>query len=187
MLTLPHVGNYSIIYADPPWDYAGRVQHGGTSAGYTSGAATFYPTMTPRELMNLPVRELSARKAILFLWTTGPQFEIAVNVAKVWGFTFKTVAFVWDKVLLNPGAYTMSQCEYVLACVRGCIPKPRGSRNERQYLCERRSGHSRKPAEIRTRIDRMFPRSSLKRVELFAVERVEGWDYWGYGVGTQEM
>jgi N6-adenosine-specific RNA methylase IME4 len=168
---------YDVVYADPPWDYANRVQHGGTEVGYTSGAQAFYPTMTPDELCSLPVRSLLLPNSIVFMWTTGPQMEIAMRVLKAWGATFKTVAFVWDKVQVNPGAYTMSQCEYVLVGKRGSIPKPRGTRNERQYVLSQRTTHSTKPVEVRVRIERMFPTQA--RIELFARLGGPGWDLWG--------
>jgi N6-adenosine-specific RNA methylase IME4 len=71
----------------------------------------------------------------------------------------------------------MSQTEFVLAATRGNIPKPRGARNVRQFLSERRTKHSRKPKEVRDRIEAMFP--TQRKIELFARERVPGWDAWG--------
>ena len=40
-----------------------------------------------------------------------------------------------------------------------------------------RETHSKKPDEIRNRIFSMFP--TLNKIELFARQRVEGWDAWG--------
>ena len=37
--------------------------------------------------------------------------------------------------------------------------------------------HSKKPNEVRTRIDKMFP--TQNKIELFARERFDGWDAWG--------
>ena len=51
------------------------------------------------------------------------------------------------------------------------------SRNERQFLSEIRTQHSKKPDEIRNRIMRMFPEKN--KIELFAREKTEGWDVWG--------
>jgi N6-adenosine-specific RNA methylase IME4 len=101
---------------------------------------------------------------------------------KAWGFAYKTIAFVWDKQKVNPGYYTMSQCEICLVGKKGTIPAPRGTRNERQFLSEMRGRHSTKPDEIRKRIERMFP--TQKKIELFARETVEGWDAWGNEVET---
>lgn len=167
---------FAVIYADPPWDYQG-LQHDGTS--YTSCANEWYDTLRPAELKTLSVKSIAARKSILFLWVTGPQFEAGIDVMRAWGFRFRTVAFVWDKEKVNPGHYTLSQFEFVLAGTRGGIPKPRGARNVRQKLSKPRTIHSRKPAEIRGRIDQMFP--YLRKIELFAAEDepIERWTLWG--------
>jgi len=175
---------YPIQYSDPPWDYDNRVQHGGGKASYTSGAKSFYPTMKPAELQELApmVKGWTPQDAIHFMWTTGPQLDVAIATLEAWGFKFKTMAFVWDKCRVNPGAYTMSQTEFVIVGTRGAIPKPRGARNVRQLVTEPRTIHSRKPDVVRARIDEMFPDPDHARVEMFAREKVDGWDAWGDGV-----
>ena len=85
--------------------------------------------------------------------------------------------FVWDKQRVNPGFYTLSQCELCLVFKHGRIPAPRGARNVRQLVSEKRSAHSQKPDEVRRRIEAMFPYA--RRIELFARERAEGWTPWG--------
>ena len=37
--------------------------------------------------------------------------------------------------------------------------------------------HSKKPDEVRKRIEEMFP--TQKKIELFARQKTEGWDVWG--------
>ena len=75
----------------------------------------------------------------------------------------------------------MSQCELCLVFKRGKIPTPRGARNVRQLVTERRTEHSRKPVEVRRRIEEMFPRQ--RKIELFARDAgVHGWDTWGADV-----
>jgi N6-adenosine-specific RNA methylase IME4 len=60
---------------------------------------------------------------------------------------------------------------------KGKIPTPRGARNVRQFLSELRGKHSAKPAEIRNRIEKMFP--TQNKVELFARSKSKGWEVWG--------
>ena len=74
----------------------------------------------------------------------------------------------------------MSQCELCLIFKRGRIPKPRGARNVMQFFEHPRGEHSRKPMQIRDRIDLMFP--TQKKIELFARDSLHGWDAWGYEV-----
>ena len=71
----------------------------------------------------------------------------------------------------------MSQVEICLIGKRGKIPQPRGARNIRQYLEHPREKHSKKPDQVRTRIEEMFP--TQNRIELFARQKAQGWDAWG--------
>ena len=168
---------YEIIYADPPWDYKGQLQHAGVGSEDTGGAVRHYPTVVLDDLMKLDVPSIAADDSLLFLWATSPHLDQAIELGKVWGFAWATVAFVWDKVRVNPGFYTMSQCELCLVFKRGKIPRPRGIRNARQLVTVKRGPHSAKPEEVRRRIEAMFP--SQRKVELFARCRMSGWEPWG--------
>ena len=172
---------FDIIYADPPWDYKGQLQHAGTGGGDTGGAMRHYPTVTLDRLKELAVSDIAADDCLLFMWATNPHLDQAIDLGKAWGFAWATVAFVWDKMRVNPGFYTMSQCELCLVFKRGKIPSPRGARNVRQFVRAERGAHSEKPDEVRRRIERMFPQ--LKKVELFARQQVDGWRAWGLEVG----
>ena len=176
---------YSIIYTDPPWDYKGQKQHAGKGKPTTGGAATHYPTLKLSELKGLPIDQLAAPDCLLFMWATSPHLDQAIDLIKAWGFQWATVAFVWDKQRVNPGFYTMSQVELCLVGKRGRIPQPRGARNVRQLVSVCREKHSRKPDEVRRRIDLMFPEH--KKIELFAREHAPGWDVWGDEAGPRAL
>ena len=173
-LTLP----VEVLYCDPPWDYDGR-SFLGKAANETGAASDHYITMQPKALcaMGSAVKSICARKSICFMWTTGPQLDVSIDVLRSWGFKYKTIAFIWDKARTNPGYYTMSSTELVIVGTRGAIPTPRGTRNERQYLRAKRGEHSAKPVEIRARIERMFP--SQVKLEMFSRTPVDGWYIWG--------
>ncbi len=170
-------GRYDVIYADPPWDYKGQLQHSGPGSGDTGGAARHYPTVTLEGLKRLDVGGIAADDSVLFLWATNPHLDQAIELGKAWGFGWATVAFVWDKQRVNPGFYTLSQCELCLVFKRGRIPRPRGRRDVRQLVSARRGAHSAKPEEVRRRIGLMFP--AQRKIELFARSSCEGWDAWG--------
>ena len=174
---------FDVIYADPPWDYKGQLQHAGKGSGDTGGAIRHYPTVTLSMLRNLEVACIAADNCLLFMWSTNPHLDQAIELGKSWGFSWATVGFVWDKQRTNPGFYTLSQCELCLVFKRGRIPQPRGARNIRQMISEPRTEHSSKPAEARRRIDRMFP--SQSKIELFARRSADSeshsdtWTFWG--------
>ena len=176
---------YDIIYADPPWSYRGREQFGfaGDVGVSTGGAVRQYETIPIDVLCTLPVAQIAAPDCLLYLWCTGPLLLTdCPTLIRAWGFEYATVAFTWYKGKANPGYYTLSSCEFCVVAKRGRIPQPRGVRNARQWIegetiCEERTVHSRKPAEARNRIMAMHP--TQRKIELFARERVEGWDGWG--------
>jgi len=178
---------YSIIYADPPWDYKGQKQHRGKAGGGkdSGGALTHYPCMKLRQLKMMRVQEISDDDCLLFLWATSPHLDQAIQLMESWGFKYKTIGFVWNKERVNPGFYTMSQVEICIIGKKGKIPSPRGARNVRQYLKEMRGKHSAKPKEVRKRIDKMFP--SQQKIELFARATAPGWDSWGHDVGISNL
>ncbi len=178
---------FDIVYADPPWDYNGKMQFDKSGKGvdeidlskniFISSAAFKYPTLKLDELMRIPVNEIAKEDCLLFMWTTNPHLVQAIELGKTWGFEYRTVGFVWDKMSHNPGQYTLSNCELCLIFKRGRIPSPRGARNIQQLVRSPRGKHSEKPIEIMQAIEKMFP--SQERIELFARRAVKGWFSWG--------
>jgi N6-adenosine-specific RNA methylase IME4 len=178
---------FDIIYADPPWDYNGKMQFdksGMTAENigfsrniFISSAAFKYPTLKLDELMKIPVSEIAKADCLLFMWTSSPHLAQALKLGEAWGFDYRTVAFVWDKMNHNPGQYTLSNCELCLVFKRGRIPKPRGARNIQQLVRSPRREHSEKPLEVLHAIRKMFP--TQERIELFARRHTEGWSVWG--------
>lgn len=181
---------FDIIYADPPWDYNGKMQFDKSSKNieqidisrniFISSASFKYPTLKTNELMKIPIHNISKDDCLLFMWTTNPHLHQAINLGEAWGFEYRTVAFVWDKMSHNPGQYTLSNCELCLVFKRGRIPRPRGARNLQQLVRSSRKEHSEKPTEVMQAIEKMFP--SQKRIELFARKKTAGWTTWGLDV-----
>ena len=106
----------------------------------------------------------------------------ALEVIKRWGFKYKTVAFTWikenkksDGYFTGMGYYTRCNPEQCLLATKG-KPK-RISKSVRQLIVSRLEQHSKKPDDIRNRIVKLC--GDLPRIELFARQRVEGWDCWG--------
>ena len=184
---------YDVIYADPPWDYGGKMQFDKSSSGvdkinwnksiFISSANFKYPTLKLRELQKIPIHQIAKDDSLLFMWVTSPHLANGIDLGQSWGFEYKTVGFVWDKMAHNPGKYTLSYCELCLVFKRGRIPTPRGTRNEKQLLKIPRGMHSSKPAEVRDAIQRMFP--TQQRIELFARHRPKNWDVWGLDVRAE--
>lgn len=181
---------YDIIYADPPWDYGGKMQFDKSGKKdvnvnwenniFISAANFKYPTMKTKEMMKIPIHEITKDDCLLFMWVTNPHLAQAIDLGKAWGFDYKTVAFVWDKMNHNPGQYTLSYCELCLVFKKGKIPQPRGARNIKQLVRVPRGEHSQKPIEVLKNIEEMFP--TQERIELFARHKPDKWDVWGLDV-----
>ena len=168
---------YTVIYADPPWSY--RVW---SKKGAGRSAEAHYPTMSMEEIKALPVGELADRDCALFLWMTLPMLREAWGVLDAWGFTFKTVAFVWIKLtrqantlFTGMGYWTRANAEICILATRG-HPK-RQARNVHQVIVSHIEEHSKKPDEARRRIEALM--GDVPRIELFARQYPPGWDVWG--------
>jgi N6-adenosine-specific RNA methylase IME4 len=170
---------YAAIYADPPWHFRNW-----SAKGTGRNAVSHYDCMSVSELAALPVVDLAADDCVLFLWATDPLLPRALELIHAWGFEYKTVGFYWVKTnaaaksdqdfFTGLGYWTRANPEQCLLATRG---KPsRKSKDVRRLIVDRRREHSRKPDQVRDRIERLVPGPY---VELFARETKPGWDCWG--------
>jgi len=167
---------YKIIYADPPWSYKDKALSGNRGAGCK------YKTQSQNWLEELPVNNIADKDSILFLWVTMPKLNECFDLIKAWGFEYKTVAFTWvkknkvaDSWFWGMGKWTRANAELCLLATKG-KPK-RIDAGVHSVIDSRIQKHSKKPNETRDRILKLI--GDLKRVELFAREKVDGWDSWG--------
>lgn len=164
-------GPYKIIYADCPWWYHG--QHSYQPHGH---ASIHYPCMKDEELMQMPVKDITDKNSVLFLWVTSPLLARAMPIIPAWGFRYKS-SFVWDKILHNMGYYNSVRHEFLLIATKGsCVPPIRKLFDSVQSI-PREKRHSKKPEIFRNIIDTLYPEG--KRLELFARSQTSGWDVWG--------
>jgi N6-adenosine-specific RNA methylase IME4 len=164
---------YSVIYADPPWQYTSGDQHGTEEQDTVLG--DHYPSMSLAEICDLPVKQMAAENAVLWMWVTSPTLEESFEVIRSWGFKYKA-SMIWDKVAHNVGNYVSVRHELLLICTKGQPPKV--PKLVDSVVEIDRGEHSRKPEYFRELIEELYP--SAKRIELFRRGDVpEGWDAWG--------
>lgn len=79
--------------------------------------------MSIEEIADLPVNELADENCALFLWVTFPLLKEIWKVIDAWGFTYKSVAFVWikqnkkaDSLFWGMGYWTRANAEI---CILG--------------------------------------------------------------------
>lgn len=174
------MSKYDIIYADPGWQYGSKGPRSGRFEKLD------YTTVPTKGICALNVGAIAADNCALFMWVTGSFMPDAIQVAKAWGFEFVRIDKVWAKKKPSGkphaacGPWGMSDAEFIVLFVRGSMcSRQIGKRN--QYVvveAEYPGKHSEKPAIFRTLIEERFS-PSMRKVELFARERLDGWDAWG--------
>lgn len=162
-------GRYSVILADPPWQYS--------NTGLTGSAEEQYPTMPTPEICKLPIGEHATDNAVLFLWVTNPMQCDGVEVARAWGFEPKT-KFVWVKNRAAPaGFYCRSRTEDLWVCTRGegMTVAPENLPDNVIEAAVRK--HSEKPERAYDLIEELYPKA--RKLELFVRKRRKGWNAFG--------
>lgn len=179
-------GQYRTIVADPPWAYwQKRIVTTAKTADTRPEATAQYPTMTAADVAALPVRDLAADDAHLYIWTTNPVLPEAFAVVDAWGFEYRTL-LTWRKLgTLGMGYWFRGDTEHVLFATRGDLPIPPELR-QRNWFEAHKQGHSVKPDCFLDMVEAVSP---APRVELFARRaRLAGWDYWGNeSLGTADL
>lgn len=138
--------------------------------------------MSIKDICNLPVDKIADRDCVLFMWMTFPTLVEGLKVLEAWKFKYKTVAFVWIKqnkktpsLFWGLGFWTRANAEICILATKG-NPK-RVSTKVHQVIMSPVEEHSKKPDEARKRIIELL--GDIPKIELFARQKVKGWDSWG--------
>lgn len=174
MWWLPVSQRYRTIVADPPWDVKRSFGGANWQRGDRERPELDYPTMGLDEIGALPVRDLAAKDAHLYLWTTQGFLRDTHWIAEAWG--FKPVAtLVWCK---PPGGFVggtfYPNTEFILFCRRGSLAA--SEKINGQWFAWPRGEHSAKPDAFLDMVERVSP---APRLEMFARRQRLGWDTWG--------
>lgn len=183
---------YGAILADPPWAY---LMH--SEKGYEKSPEAHYDTMSLDWIKALPVADLAGRDCYLFLWSTWPHLNQALEVMQAWGFHYVTGGS-WLKrtvhwnVNFGTGYVLRSATEPYLVGRFGSSEK--ASNSVRNVIVDPlevlrpediadsieaiRREHSRKPDQMREMIEKLFKRHYYF-CDLFAREPWPGNDVWG--------
>lgn len=165
---------YATIVADPPWDHSDGTGTALVDGHWVRVGGVPYDCMSVEEICDLPVGDLAARNAHLYLWTTNRYLRDAYYVAEAWGFAV-TKPLVWCKAPQGfNGRPFLSTVEFVLACRRGVL-RYTGDAG-RQWWEWPRGAHSAKPEAFLDIVESVSPGPYL---EMFARRNRFGWDTWG--------
>ena len=174
--TKPPDGVYSVILADPPWQY----NRGTLNA--SSSAEHHYPTMELDDICSFLINQQIqiADEAVLYLWATPPCLSEALQVMEVWGFEYKT-HIVWDKTTRGMGYmgfWTKARHELLLIGAKPETGAPdKDTRPWSVIEIPKTKKHSEKPQQFHEVIENCWPNTS--KLELFGRAKRGGWTVYG--------
>ena len=167
---------YGVIYADPPWSFKTY-----SEKGKDRSPEKHYPVLSIADIIRLPVDRIAKDNAVLLMWVIDPLLDQAFKVIDAWGFKYKTVGFTWAKsnktkpgFFTGLGYWTRGNPEMCLLATKG-KPK-RLSKSVPQLVIDQRREHSKKPNIMYKHIENLL---EGPYIELFARQKVSGWDAWG--------
>jgi N6-adenosine-specific RNA methylase IME4 len=170
---------FATVLADPPWQFVNRTG----KVAPEHRRLSRYGTMDLAAIRALPVAEIAAPTAHLYLWVPNALLPEGLEVLRAWGFEYKS-NIVWHKVRKDGGPdgrgvgfYFRNTTELVLFGVRGRNARTLApGRRQVNFLATRKREHSRKPDEMFPLIEACSPGP---RIELFARGVRAGWSIWG--------
>jgi N6-adenosine-specific RNA methylase IME4 len=176
---LPTVeGGFQTILADPPWRFANRTG----KVAPEHKRLDRYGTMELDEIKALPVGDVAAKNAHLYLWVPNALLPEGIDVMKAWGFRYVSNV-IWAKRRKDGGPdgrgvgfYFRNVTEPILFGVRGSMRTLAPARSTVNMIETRKREHSRKPDEQYDLIESCSPGPYL---EMFARYAREGWSAWG--------
>jgi N6-adenosine-specific RNA methylase IME4 len=171
---------FQTILADPPWQFQNRT---GKMAPEHKRLSR-YATMKLPEIAALPVGQIVADTAHLYLWIPNALLPEGLEVMRAWGFNYKS-NIIWHKIRKDGGPdgrgvgfYFRNTTEVVLFGVRGKNARTLApGRRQVNLIATRKREHSRKPDELFDIIESCSPGP---RLELFARGPRKGWKVWGH-------
>jgi N6-adenosine-specific RNA methylase IME4 len=179
LLAVAGAERFATVLADPPWRFQNRT---GKMAPEHRRLSR-YGTMSLAAICDLPVAEIVAVPAHLYLWVPNALLPEGLVVMQAWGFAYKS-NLVWHKQRRDGqsdgrgvGFYFRNVTELLLFGVRGRNARTLApGRRQVNYMGTRKREHSRKPDEQYDLIEACSPGP---RLELFARGVRDGWTTWG--------
>lgn len=170
---------FATVLADPPWQFVNRTG----KIAPEHRRLNRYGTMNLAEICALPVEQVLAPTAHLYLWVPNALLPDGLEVMKAWGFQYKS-NIVWHKLRKDGGSdgrgvgfYFRNVTEIILFGVRGTNARTlQPGRTQVNYIGTRKREHSRKPDEQYELIESCSP---SPRLEMFSRGTRKGWTVWG--------
>ncbi len=171
--------SFGTILADPPWQFQNRTG----KVAPEHKRLNRYGTMRLDEICALPVEQIAADPAHLYLWVPNALLPEGLKVMEAWGFRYVS-NIIWHKIRKDGGSdgrgvgfYFRNVTEVLLFGVRGKNARTLDAgRSQVNMIQSRKREHSRKPDEQYKLIEEC---SWGPRIELFSRGARRGWTVWG--------
>ncbi len=170
---------FSTILADPPWQFQNRTG----KVAPEHHRLSRYPTMMLDDIKALPIPQVAATSAHLYLWVPNALLPDGLEVMKAWGFQYKS-NLIWHKIRKDGGSdgrgvgfYFRNVTEVILFGIRGKKFRTLApARSQVNMIQTQKREHSRKPDEQYKLIESCSPGPYL---ELFSRGTRKNWTVWG--------
>ena len=178
---------FQVVLSDPPWDF----EYWNAETTALRGAArAHYPVMSLEEICDLPIKEITAKNCVLFLWIPWAQLFWAQRVFDAWNFKYSSLGFIWVKSKrsgfgfhFGMGKVTRRNTEPCLLAIRGSMPAAVHHISELIYWPVME--HSRKPHDQYRKIEALYP--DARKIELFARREQPGWTALGNEIDGKDI
>jgi N6-adenosine-specific RNA methylase IME4 len=179
LLALAKGKRFGTILADPPWQFQNKTG----KIAPEHKRLNRYSTLTLSQILELPLAQISAERAHLYLWVPNAMLPDGLKVMEAWGFHYKG-NIVWHKIRKDGGPdgrgvgfYFRNVTELLLFGVRGKNARTlQPGRTQVNFMSTRKREHSRKPDE---QYDIIEACSWGPYLEMFARGARRGWSSWG--------
>ena len=185
---LADMGRFATVVVDPPWPvvwFEGtltkleRLQRS-RKGGYQNKAPGYtkmeYETMTIQEIAALPIGEVLADDALVFLWATQGTLRVGFDVLDDWGLEYSHV-MTWHKPWgPKPLNKPMYNSEFAIVGKRG---RPKYIDEKMLFTSNQWPNpriHSVKPEGFYDLLRRVTP---VPRLDVFGRRRIAGFESWG--------
>merc|ERR1712087_232197 len=175
-LTLPVLGKFSVVMADPPWDIHMELPYG---------------TMSDDEMRRMNVQVLQD-DGVIFLWVTGRAMELGRECLDIWGYKF-VQELLWVKTnqlqrIIRTGRTGHWINHSKEHCLIGLKGTPRFNFGlDCDVVCAEVRETSRKPDEMYDLLERLAP--GARKLELFGRPHNvhKGWTTLGNQLGKTQI
>ena len=185
---LEEMGKFATVVVDPPWDTGGFMDQNSTNHDLHSDHA--YPALSIAQIQVMPVVQVCAADAWVFLWTTSKLLPKAFLVLDAWGIAY-AFTMTWGKHFgPKPSKGPTYNAEYIVVGKRGKarFTETKGFDLMNTWPHQRRDdvhpngwGHavyanSGKPEGFYDLLRRVTPGP---RLDIFGRRRIAGFESWG--------